>query len=188
MQFLDQRTASAGQLANDRLEQLGWQGAFAETHRAGDGRLFLAGDEGPLARRNVRLADLFHQPRTLIDQVDQSSVQPVDFGLKSRGDVPFGRDGLTFSGCFEFGFGFDIGEGPFGGIGSSTGVPACPPFPCTLPLDGCQSMNRIFSRSVGLLGKLAPVHKSFDINPLAILVQADPTSAPREARGASPAM
>ena len=36
-----------------------------------------------------------------------------------------------------------------------------------------------FSRSVGLLGKLDPVRKSFDFNPLATLVQAGLASAPK---------
>ena len=38
--------------------------------------------------------------------------------------------------------------------------------------------KRSFSRNAGLGGKLAPLRKSFDVNPLAILVQAGLTSAP----------
>jgi hypothetical protein len=39
--------------------------------------------------------------------------------------------------------------------------------------------NAIFSRTVGLLGKLDPERKPFDFNPLATLVQAGLASAPK---------
>ncbi|MGO8750422.1 MAG: hypothetical protein ACLQNE_31130, partial [Thermoguttaceae bacterium] len=48
--------------------------------------------------------------------------------------------------------------------------------------------TRTFSRSAGLLGKLVPVRKSFDFNPLAILAQAELTRGAKNGKGAYPAM
>jgi hypothetical protein len=48
--------------------------------------------------------------------------------------------------------------------------------------------KRSFSRNAGLGGKLAPMRKSFDSNPLEILVQASLAPAPKRERGAYPAM
>jgi hypothetical protein len=45
-----------------------------------------------------------------------------------------------------------------------------------------------FSRSVALLGKLAPARKSFDLNPLAALAHASLTSEPKSGKGVYPAM